>query len=463
MACHIRLLGLVVAIAGCMPPTSPPARGFAQLPALTNTGKAPHRVEVALEARVARLPVVGTTPTELFTYNGAYPGPTLDVVEGDHVVVHFKNGLAEPTNVHWHGLHVPSDQDGLPMDLVAAGATRDYEFDIPPGSAGTYWYHPHPHGATSVQFAKGLVGAIRVHAAADPVPASFGDTLLVLTDGHFDADGSVAPVSEDEQMDGRDGPTFFVNGVSSPTLTWRAGGTYRLRLVNASAAHYNRLAIPGHVFSLIATDGGFIAAPIERQELLLAPSERAEVLVRAEGKPGTRTSLDDLPYDRGAHHAPVGPTRPVLHIAYAPDAPLSSEPLPRTLRDVPALTPTAGATQVVTFSEDHRKLDFLINDRKFDPERVDLHAKLGTTEVWTLVNKGDMDHPFHLHGFPFQVLDRNGRAEPFRAWRDTVNLSKDETVRVAVKFSDYAGPRVFHCHIIEHEDLGMMATLMVEP
>ena len=458
--------------AAARPPFTEPAT-------LENRAREPRTVEVDLVAAPHQATLVPGKQTGTYAYNGALPGPTLDATEGDRVVVHFTNRLAEPTNVHWHGLHIPSDQDGLPMDLVPPGGKRDYVFTIPAGTAGTYWYHPHGHGRTGGQIARGLAGAIRVRPAADPLPAGIPDTLVVLSDNRLTADGAIAPTTDADRMNGREGDLRFVNGRIFPTLPVRAGELRRLRLVNTSAARYHRLAIPGHALHLIATDGGFLAAPGPVPEVLLAPGERAEVLVRATGQPGSTAELVDLPYARGAM-TPMPPApggghgdhyrvqqaeaagTPLMTLAYGQEPATSAPAIPNALRPVPTL-PVAGATvRTVTFSENHTALDFRVNGQKFAPDRVDMRARLGTTEVWAIRNQGDMDHPFHLHGFSFQVLDRDGRPEPFRAWKDTVNVRKGEEVRIAVRFADFPGPRVFHCHIIEHEDLGMMGTLQVD-
>lgn len=200
---------------------------------------------------------------------------------------------------------------------------------------------------------------------------------------------------------------------------------------------------------------------------------RVEVLLKVTGQPGSSTVLQSLPYDRGLMHAGMagmdlpgmamtGAQREALiRFQTSEDPAVEAAPIPAHLRDVEAL-PLQGATErKFELSENMMALDFRINGRKFDPQRVDLHIPLGSTEIWSVQNTGDMDHPFHLHGTSFQVLDRNGVAEPFRAWKDTVKVRKGETVRFAVQFKDFKGPRMFHGHILEHEDLGMMGLLQV--
>ena len=194
-------------------------------------------------------------------------------------------------------------------------------------------------------------------------------------------------------------------------------------------------------------------------EIVLANSERVEVLVRGTGPPGSRSVLQALPYDRYVPQTRPkdwNTTRDLLTLQYAPDPPVVPAALPDRLRPVPALDPaTATASRVISLSQG------LINGRTMDMTRVDVRARLGATEIWTIENLVGMDHPFHLHGFQFQVLDRNGVPEPFRSWKDTVNVPKHETVRFIVKFDDYPGKWMFHCHILDHEDHGMMGVLEV--
>ena len=195
------------------------------------------------------------------------------------------------------------------------------------------------------------------------------------------------------------------------------------------------------------------------KEILIANSERVEVLVRGTGAPGSRTTLQALPYDRyvpQTRPADWNVTRDLVSLQYTAEAPIAPVSVPAQLRAVPALDPAkAIRTRVITFSQG------LINGRTMDMNRVDVRARLGATEIWEIENLVGMDHPFHLHGFQFQVLDRNGVPEPFRSWKDTVNVPKHESVRIIVRFDDFPGKWMFHCHILDHEDHGMMGVLEV--
>ena len=441
-------------------------RAATGLSVLENRSTVPHTVEVTLTAAPARLTLLPGSDTEVFAYNGHLPGPTLEVREGDRVIVHFKNDLPEPTTVHWHGLHLPLNADGSPLHPVAPGEQYDYVFTVPPGTAGTYWYHPHPHHRTGYQIAMGLYGAVIVRAAEDPLPATLPEKLLILSDNRILPDGSIDlpdPHSLPGRVDrenGREGDVLFVNGEVMPTLTIRSGEVQRWRVVNTSAARVYRLALPGHTFLHVGSDGGLFERPVEVKEIVLANSERVELLVRGTGPPGSRSVLQALPYDRyipQTRPADWGRTRELLTLQYTEGPPVATMELPEVLRPIPALDPAqATATRLMVLTQG------LINGRAMDMNRVDVSAPLGATEIWEIENLVGMDHPFHLHGFQFQVLDRNGVPEPFRSWKDTVNVPKHETARFIVRYDDYPGKWMFHCHILDHEDHGMMGTLEIK-
>ncbi|WP_299425348.1 multicopper oxidase family protein [uncultured Meiothermus sp.] len=467
-------------------------------------------VEAEVAARVSNMTVNGRA-VRLLTYGGL-PGPTLRVREGDTVRLNFTNNLPEVTNLHLHGLHVSPGVDD-PLAEVQPGESRLYEFTLPKGSAGTFWYHPHIHGKVAEQLFAGLAGFLIVEGPPDSMPelAEAEEQLLVLKDWAF-AGGGVAPFTMMDWMNGKEGNLVTVNAAQRPTLRAQKA-TQRLRVVNASNARYYRLALEGHPLYLIGTDGGFVEKPVELTELLLAPGERADLLVRLTRAGSYR--LQALPYDRGAMmmHGGMGGTGGMggatdnqgmggmdhggmnmggqgnpsgaatgdqnaagmqgmmgigasrLETLLTVVAPANPRPLPLPtgFGAIERLNPAqAAATRRIEFGERMMQAEFFFNGRMFDAGRVDITAKLGTLEVWELVNKTDMDHPFHLHTYPFQVLSRNGKAPAYRAWKDVVNLKKDEVVRIAVPVRDFAGVTVYHCHIVEHEDRGMMGVLKVE-
>jgi bilirubin oxidase len=433
-------------------------------PLLRNVSHQLGTVEVMLTASPTRLALAPGKVTEAYAFNGSVPGPTLEVHEGDRVIVHFRNALPEATTIHWHGLHIPAVMDGSPLHPVPPGASYDYVFTIKAGTAGTYWYHPHPDVRSGYQIAKGLFGAVIVRARDDPL-RGIPERLLILSDNRFRADGSVdfaEPQSAQGQIDevnGREGDVLFVNGQLAPTVSIRSGELQRWRVINVAAARVYRLALAGHTLLHVGSDGGLFERPVEVREIEVANSERVELLVRGTGAPGDRVALQTLPYDRY-----VPQTRPqdwqvardLLTMVYTTEPPVAPPVVPSMLRRVVPLDSTAAtATQVIVLSQG------LINGRMMDMHRVDVHASLGATEIWDIENVVGMDHPFHLHGFQFQVLERGGRPEPFRSWKDVVNVRKHESVRIIVRYDDFPGMWMYHCHILDHEDHGMMGILEV--
>jgi len=438
-------------------------------------------VEAAIAAGSSNMTINGK-PATLLTYGG-FPGPTLRVREGETVRLNFTNNLSEVTNLHLHGLHVPPSVDDS-LAAIQPGESRMYEFTLPKGSSGTNWYHPHFPEKVAEQMYAGLLGLIVVEGPLDAMPElkEAEDHLLVLKDFSF-AGSRISPWTPVDWMNGKEGNLLTVNGAVRPTLRAQKG-TLRLRLLNASNARYYRLALENHPLYLIVTDGGFIEKPVEISELLLAPGERAEVLVRLTRSGSFR--LQALPYERGAQMMggapgmgdmgnaqdsgmdnaqtmPLGPSRLETLLTIVAPANPKPLPLPTSLAPVERLDLSkAVATRRFELGERMMQAEFFINGQMFDASRVDVQSKLGTLEVWEIVNKTDMDHPFHLHIYPFQVVSVNGRPEPYRAWKDVVNVRERDTVRIAVPFRDFTGVTVYHCHILEHEDRGMMGVLKVD-
>ena len=433
-------------------------------PLLVNISRVPKTVEVNLTAGVATLSLQPGITSEVFAYNGHVPGPTLDVREGDHVIIHFRNELPEPTTVHWHGIHLPFESDGSPFHPIKPGESRTYEFTVRPGTAGTYWYHPHPDHRTGFAIGKGLFGAIIVHAANDPLPV-MTERLIILSDNRFLKDGAIDfpdPASDHGGIDeenGREGPMLFVNGQVMPSISIRSGEIQRWRVVNASAGRIYRIAIPNVTLTQVGTDGGLLESPRDVKEVLLTTGERVELLVRG-GAPGSKTVMQNLPYDR---YAPQ--TRPkdwnttfdLLTLETTTAPPLPPVVIPSFLRKITALdTARATAVRTVVLGQG------MINGKLMDMNRIDVSTTVGATEIWEIENVVGMDHPFHLHGFQFQVLDRDGVREPYLAWKDMLNIPKHSTARIIVRYDDYPGKWMFHCHILDHEDHGMMGVLEVK-
>ncbi len=436
-------------------------------------------VEVELHARYEKINLAGGQ-AYVFSYNGQIPGPTLEARPGDTFRIRLTNNLPQPTNLHYHGLHVPPTGNADNIFLsIPSGESFTYEFTIPknhPG--GIFYYHPHRHGLVAEQVFGGLGGPFLIRGELDEIPEikAAQEQLLFLKDFALDASGRIAAPWHMAQMLGREGPLVTANGQVNPTLSIARGGLLRLRLLNASSSRFYRLSLPEHPLYLIATDGIPLSEPIELRELLLTPGERAEVLVRGEREPGQYPLLS-LPYNRGSMgmmgrgmmgqgmmgQSDWDATRTLATLTYSGQ--VSPLPLPKKLIPVEALPESK---TIRRFDLNHSMapgmgMVFLINGKIFDHQRIDTQVRLNTVEDWEITNTGVMDHPFHLHTNPFQIISRNGQPEAFRAWKDTVLVRVGETVRIRVRFQDFPGKTVYHCHILDHEDLGMMGTLEVEP
>lgn len=422
-----------------------------------------------LSATSVKLPLLAGSSTEFWAYNGSLPGPLIEVMEGDTVEINFENRLPQATTVHWHGLPVPAEQDGNPHDPVAPGDKRLYRFTLPVGSAGTYWYHPHPHGTTPEQVYRGLAGVFIVRSKLDPLK-DVPERLLVISDLKLGADGRIAPNDANDEMNGREGQFALVNAQRQPVLPFDRGGRERWRIWNASSARYLRLVLPGAGLTLVGTDGGLLERPVKGlAELLLAPAQRAELIVEAGGNRG-RVELVAAPYNRGKMGVvPEEKALSLLSVDFSKVEGAVLKPLPARLARIAELGRPAAKKRVV-FSEEmsmaggKHEMKFLVNGKQFDMKRIDLVSKINQVELWEIVNEADMDHPFHIHGTQFQVTEREVQGkvtlEPYRAWRDTVNVKSGETLRLKL-VQRFKGLRMFHCHILEHEGAGMMGQLKV--
>lgn len=448
----------------------PAGRPLAPLPTLRNRSKDSQLFKATLIAEPTTLTVAGRKPTEFWLYNGELPGPQIELYEGDEVEILFKNRLPEPTTIHWHGLPVPPDQDGNPQDAVLPDEDRYYRFTLPEGSAGTYWYHPHPHGKTAMQVARGLAGTLIVRAKNDPL-AHLPEQHWMISDLRLDTEAVIPNNTMLDWMNGREGQFVLINGQRNPTIKLNA--QTRVRIWNNCSARYLHLSITDCQWMLLGTDGGLLEAPQGPfNELFLAPAERVEVLLIPSKK--TTAPLINQYYNR--EKMMVDEPAVDMELASVVITDTQRAVVPDQLRQIPPLGEPV-ATKVVEFSEmhmDHHAMDtmshetmqemFLINGKSYEMERIDLESKLGEVELWRVFNNSHMDHPFHLHGTQFQVIQREQNSvvtpEPFLAWRDTVNLRPYETISFLVQ-QNHPGLRMFHCHILEHEDLGMMANLKI--
>jgi len=431
----------------------------------------PRVVEVNLEARVARVEIAPGLPVEAWTYNGGLPGPLIRVRVGDRLIVHFSNRLPKPTTVHWHGIRLPNRMDGVPghsQSEVQPGESFTYDFVVP--DAGLFWYHPHVMSAAQVGF--GLYGALLVEDPAEPVGAA-DELVLVLSDIEIRDDGTLESPDTGASTGmafGREGNHLLVNGREVGRLLARSGAPQRWRVVNAAKSRFFQLDLGDReftntqLFTAIGVDGGLLEYPVKRDTLLLAPGERVDAIVSPQAAPGTELVVRSLLYDRGygSTEARV-PFDELFTITMADLPPYAGSPLPGTRRSIEPLS-TAGATQVdVQFTLAQLRdgsFEYRINGAPFAKDRP-VQAMPGETQVWTVTNKTKWSHPFHLHGFFFQVLDEAGAHVHPLAWKDTVSVPFEQTARFVVRFDDRLGSWMYHCHVLDHADGGLMGVVQV--
>ena len=419
-----------------------------------DTDPAPNRIRVSLTARVARVGLGSGASTEVWTYNGTVPGPLIEAQVGDTLRVDFRNELPEPTTIHWHGVRVPNSMDGVPMMMepIPPNGTFTYEFVLK--DAGLFWFHPHVRADLQVQ--RGLYGVIRVRGEAEP--DADVERVLVLDDIKLRDDGSISEYLDDTSaMIGRQGNTLLVNGAVHPVITLPASGLARLRVVNTANARYFRLGANGIQFVVVGTDGSRYETPFEATEVLLVPGERVDLYLRVPDS--GEFELMTLPYERGhdtgtADALPLATIRSVKSTVTRASVPVSGPTLERLS--------SAGTPFRIALSEarEGEVVRFFVNDKQWP--LVDTWAASRGVQSFEVVNESEMDHPFHLHGFFFQVLSRDGVAEdPTRlVWKDTINVPAKSRFSAAVRF-DEPGVWLYHCHILEHAEAGMIGSVTV--
>jgi FtsP/CotA-like multicopper oxidase with cupredoxin domain len=410
----------------------------------------PRTVRISLEAREANWEVAPGVTIAGFGYNGQVPGPTIELMQGVPVEIEFTNRLSEPTLIHWHGLRIPAAMDGTQSTQrpVQPGETFTYRFTPP--DAGTFWYHPHAN--ETEQLEKGLYGAFIVRSSDELVVDR--EQTLIFDDVDADAEGRLAKFGGfRERHDGREGDIRLINGKAEPTLTIAAGQVERWRIINASSARYIRFSLGGAPFRIIGTDGGLIEAPVDATEVLLPAADRIEILVGPFVE-GQTLPIDSLRYMRSTFKRRGKESFGRLEVGPAKE---SHAVIPAKLRTIVPLAPAdAKPDRKVEFKvwpSLRNGLDFLVNG---ETHHDDKPVKVGELQVWDVVNASLMDHPFHLHGFFFQVLSIDGKEPAFRSWEDVVNLPPRSTVRIAWMPEDRPGSWMYHCHILEHHEAGMM-------
>lgn len=474
---RLLILPALLGLLACGGGDSSPRQGFDRPmpvpPVLAPTSTTGGVDRYDLTAQAGQTELLTGKPTLTYGYNGGILGPTIRIRQGRPTELRLANQLPESdhanTNLHMHGLKVSGDVDIFPSLMgLMPGETATAAF-TPDQPAGTFWYHPHPHGATGRQVNYGMAGFMLLD---DPVsdalalPKTYGvdDFPVVFMDRGLRADGSLAYM---ETMGDRDfflGHHVLVNGLHMPYLEVPAGRV-RLRLLNGSSTRRFLVAFEdGRAFHQIASDGGFLAAPVAHAFLLLGPAERVEILVDFSGDRGKNLLLRSLPFAAAEEEAEAGQGRtdiPLLQLRVA--RPGTSMALPASLAVVSRIPEAEATAQRFVGIEDTG--DGVLNGQLFDENRVDFPILPGATEIWTVKNFADViAHPLHIHGGQFQILDREGVPPPpsEMGWKDTVLVNPLETVRVIMRFRDLTGRYVYHCHILEHEGIGMMGQFEIQ-
>jgi suppressor of ftsI len=420
-------------------------------------------LDVTLEARrtVVRL---GKTEINGATYDGVYGGPVLRVRPGDMLHLRLVNKLPQATNIHFHGMNVsPRSHGDNSMHMVKPGESWDYEIpvakDHPPG---VYWFHTHAHEAAERQLMGGLSGTLVVEGFQDLMPATrpLKERLMALKEFSPDRHGDLHHVPKPYNL-----VIKTINGQLMPRIDMQPGESQLWRLSDQTANTYFRLTLEGHKFIVVGRDGQALAQPETVSELMFGPSQRVDVVVTA-----SAAGAYKLVAERTAT-GPVGDMFPAQNMALVASAAVPGEPPPAPLgalvpsgaQSMPISDTRIDAQRLVTFSEDPVTALFFINHQTFDPKRVDIKVPLGSIEEWTIRNASEELHVFHLHQVHFQVLSVNGRPLPFSGLVDTVNVPIHGEVKIRAAFTDptIIGRFMYHCHILEHEDKGMMAQMEV--
>lgn len=417
-----------------------------------------------LDARAGVTEFLPGKRTITWGFDGAYLGPTIVADRGDRVRFRVTNHLAEETSVHWHGMHLPARMDGGPHQMVSPGEVWEPHWTIDQPAA-TLWYHPHLHGRTEKHVQLGMAGMVLVHDAVERelgLPSRYGvdDIPVIVQDKRFAPDGQFS--DDVAGFVGPVGDTLVVNGAVGPYLDVTTGSV-RLRLLNASAARtYEFGFADDRGFQLIASDGGLLAAPAELHRIRLSPGERAEVVmgVQAGERAVLRSFPPDLGLENGAEENAGSDTLDVLQLRAAP-ALAASTPVPATLAPIERYDPAE-----VTATRTFRLSGHQINGRKMESGRVDQTVTVGALERWIVTNTMGMPHSFHVHDVQFQV-ESIGAAPPppeLAGWKDTVYLPPHIELRLLMRFADYTdrnAPYMYHCHLLTHEDEGMMGQFVV--
>ncbi|MDZ7883443.1 MAG: multicopper oxidase domain-containing protein [Mycobacterium sp.] len=457
--------------------TARPFEGRLPIPALAPSTVQDGVRQFSLRATRGDTEIIAGTPTPTWGYNGSMLGPTLRARRGETVAVTVDNQLPETTTCHWHGMHLPARFDGGPHQPIEPGAQwrPSWTIDQP---AASLWYHPHPHGATLRHVYRGLAGMFLIDDDESDrlgLPNTYGvdDIPVIVADHKFTPDGALDESDPDDI--GLLGDTIATNGLAGAYFDVSTR-RLRLRLLNASVGRvYNIGFGDGRPFVLVASDGGLLEKPASLTRIQLSPAERAEIVVDL--NPGEPVMLHAFPIDEWpdetfrqrfgyADSFDILELRPGQQLRDSP-------PLPAVLATLPAADAPADARRrefrLQRGTDANGKNNFTINDQLMDMNRIDFDVPEGSVEIWEVTGRDRVwPHNFHVHNAQFRILDMAGEAPPpeLAGWKDTVFIYPQTTVRFAVRFNghgDPVNPFMYHCHLLFHEDTGMMGQFRVVP
>lgn len=491
-------------------------------------------LDIKLTARESKIGLFDGKKTECWTFESelikgspgslqqipnSYLGPIIKVRKGQKIRVRFKNELSQESIVHWHGMHVPEEYDGHPKDIISEGQTYVYEYEVM-NRAGTYWYHPHPHGKTGEQVYNGLAGMLLVSDEEEDnlgLPKDEFDLPVVIQDRNIDKDNQLVYLDGGRmgRMMGFLGDRIFVNGRPEQELSLKAGCKYRLRILNGSNSRIYKLAWNnGDLLKVIGIDGSILEHPKNIPYVMLAPAKRIDIwLDLKNNKIGDKLELISHAFESGTggmmdggmmrgnnSRLPLGSEYRLFSINLDEEG-SNDYSLPEILVPFKKLDPASAVNQnnPREFNFFMERMQWTINGKTWETTDVaeEEIVKLNTTEIWQLSNKGgkmmgdggmmghrnegggmgnmmQMPHPIHIHQVQFNILERDTSEMDINVWnsikegiidegwQDTVLLMPGMKIKIIMRFSDFKGLFVYHCHNLEHEDMGMMRNYKIE-
>jgi suppressor of ftsI len=452
----LALLGIVLCLVASIDLLLPAsAAGQADFPEPTELRAVDGVLRATLTAEEQEIEIAGQSILAR-VFNGTFVGPTLRVRPGERIELELVNRLNEPTNLHFHGLHVsPGGEADNIFRTVNPGDSAHYVLDIPlDHPTGTFWYHPHMHHLALEQVFGGMSGVIIIDGIREKLPPDLQgieERLFALKD--FQLDENNAILLEDIP---RNPTTRTINGQIDPALKMAPGETQLWRLANVGAEVFYNLRLYGHAFHVVAEDGNPVWDVRTADSLVLPPGKRFDVLVQA-GEAGVY-AFETITYDQGNHVYPEVELA-TLTIEGSAQSPVSLPASVAPDRDLDSAE--IATTRDIFFNDVDDEPIFEVNGQQFDPNRIDELVQLGTVEEWTIRNVTAEQHPFHIHVDDFQVVSVNGQPYNAANLQDIVILPAGSEVVIRIPFMDYPGKFVFHCHILFHEDHGMMALVDV--